>query len=159
MDRGLRTKAKVAAVNRAHRVAMEVWQTMHDIFAPLVGEKIDKADGTFLAKIAKLLPELPHDHSITVIRVTSDYTLAWSITCNESIGDASGTVYYGISTYIGNMSGGVLIDLNNHGKKPVYRTNYTVKELLQKRDDCKAKKNAYEVARSDCWPFDEEYDN
>ena len=154
-----RTTAKVAAVNRAHRVAMDVWQTMHDIFAPLVGEKIDKADGTFLAKIAKLLPKLPHDHSITIIRDSSEYSLAWSITCNEPICGDCGHLYYGITTYIGGMSGGRLTNFDHHEDKPKYRTDYTVKELLELRDDCKKKKNAYEAARSACWPFDEEYDN
>lgn len=159
MLRERRTTAKVKAVNRAHKTSMEIWQTMHEIFSPLVGEKIDKADGTFLAKIAKLLPKLPHDHSVTVIRAGGPYSLAWSITCNEPIGDSHGHLYYGITTYIGHLNDGILTGIKGYDMKLKLRTDYTVKELLDKRDACKVAKSAYEAARSACWPFDEEYDN
>ncbi len=157
--RSQRTAAKVKAVNRAHRVAMEVWQTMHDIFAPLVGEKLDKADGAFLVKIAKLLPKLPHDHGIRVLRTGAPYSLAWEITCNEPVGDGETSLYFGISTYVGNMRDGVLTDLGHHDEKPMYRTDHTVEELLKLRADCSKAKIAYGVARTSMWPFDEEYDN
>ena len=54
-ERPARLAARVKAVNAAHACANELHRTLIDIFRPLVGVKLFKVDGSFLAKYLPLL--------------------------------------------------------------------------------------------------------
>ena len=152
-----RMAAKVAAVNKAHQAALEIYHLMRPIFEPFIGEKIDKQDGTFLAKIAKLLPPLSYEHDLRVIRNSSNYSLSWTIYTSEECGDTGNHVSYEVTVYVGGMSGGRLVDLKYDA--PVdRRRDFTVEWLREARAQCRRKKEAYEAAQRALWPFDEDYD-
>lgn len=148
--------AKVKAVNRCHQVSMEIYDLLMPIFQPLVGEKLTKVDGTFLAKFKKLVPELPNEHDISVMGGPDDYSLRWSIKCNEQIEGTHGCLYYDITTYIGKMSGGVLTAIED---RPERKTDFTYEWLRDGRKACEEKKDAYEKARTALWPFGEDRDS
>ena len=150
MNKNERTEAHVRAVNMANAAAIELYPKLAELFRPLVGTKIEKVDGTLLAKIAMTLPEFPCTPALHVYKHTSNYSLAWSVkTCVSIPGYC---VYYEATVYVGNMRNGVLTELS----KPFSaRTDYTADEVIQKRDVYEKAKQAADDARSDLFPFGE----
>lgn len=146
------TIAKVKAVNKAHGYANKLCADLQATFAPLVGQKIEKADGGLLAKVAKLLPEFPHSPSLHVYRYISNYSLAWSVKTCEHIADTCGCLYYDVTVYVGDMRDGVLVKLSD---PCVFRTDYTVAEVDAKREAYRAAKSAAGAAQSALYPFGE----
>jgi hypothetical protein len=138
-------KAKVAAVNRCHAEAMKLFPQMVAIFAPLVGQKLDKVDGGLLEKIKKLLPEFPNTHKLQIFRGSSSYSLYWTVKTCEMIGSTHTCCYHEIGVYIGNMNNGVLTSLHDSFSA---RSDYTVDEVAALRVDYKAKKKAADEAHS-----------
>lgn len=145
-------KAKVAAVNRANGVALSLQPVLRAIFEPLVGEKILKADGTFLAKVAALMPELPSQHDLMVYRLAGNYSLAWSVKTNEH--DSPQTVLYHEATlYVGNLEGQILKSMADHRFDG--RVDYTVEEIEAKREAYSKAKRISDEAREALYPFGE----
>ena len=153
--------AKVKAVNRVHKAAMEWHPKLTEIWKPLVGEKITKVDGyNFLAKYAKLMPELPNSmgaDGIQLYRLTSEYSLGWCVKACEQCLGTEHCLYYEITIYIGEMSGGRLTELTKN--PPDYRADYTEEWLIARRAEFKSAAKALDNARSNLWPFGEEYDS
>jgi len=142
--------AKVAAVNSAHKFANKLWYELTEFFRSYVGQKVLKQDGSLLAKIK--LPELPNTVPVSVYKHTSDYSLAWTVkTCQQS--GKHHCVYYETTVYIGDLSKGVLTKLSeSYQDPPAYRWNYTIEEVLANQQAAKDAKEAYDEARSKCFP-------
>jgi len=149
----LELPAKVEAVNEANRSAMELQRQLLAFFSPLVGQKVQKHDGSLLAKVDKALkeylskqPSLPVFH---VYRSNSVYTLRWTVKSSKSYG--AGCSYAEATAYVGDLVGDVLVSL---GEPVVLRDDYTVEGVRAACQKVRELKSAYEKARDDCYPFD-----
>lgn len=151
-------EAKVAAVNNANRYALELYPQLRAIFEPFIGQKIEKADGGLLMKIAKLLPEFPCKPGLHVYKMSSDYSLVWVVkTCeSQAINGKHDNYhvahYHETSVYVGNMRHGVLTDFC---KAPELRTDYTAAEVEAAREAYRKAKQAADDARSALFNFGE----
>lgn len=152
MSDNLRIEARVKARNRANEEANRLQALLIPFFAPYVGQKILKADGTLLQKIKDKMPALedaqvPGRH---IYRQTSDYTLGWTVKTNEM--DSEHTCTYAETTaYIGDLRNGVLEAI---AKGHTHRTDWTVAEVQAVREQIRAAENALSEARSKLGPFD-----
>lgn len=142
--------AKIAAVNNCHAYAAKLYAILAPIFATLVGQQIDKKDGTFLEKVRSRLPEFADGHSLRVYRSPSGYSLAFCVNCNQEIQGEGCYIYYETTVYIGEMANGRLVNLIDPDQK---RCDYTTEEIQQKREALDAARKAYETAKSDLFPF------
>ena len=146
-------KAKVKAVNKAHTEAKRLYGILQPIFASLVGEKIEKVDGSLTQKVLKLVPDLGADgRNVRVWRTRSNYSLAWSISVSENYNETT-CLYYETTVYIGNMRDGVLTDVNYDA--PESRTDYTVDEVVAKRAAVKVAEKVLSDAQGVLFPFTE----
>ena len=145
-------KARVAAVNRGNDYANKLYRELTNIFRPLVGQKILKADGTLLAKYQPLLPHFPSTPQLHVYRHTSEYSLAWSVKTCESLPPHS-CMYHTATVYIGDLSGDKLEKLSVNPFEG--RTDFTAAEIESKRADYEAAKRIADNARNALWPFGE----
>jgi hypothetical protein len=144
--------AKVAAVNKANAYALELYDKLAPLFTPLAGKQIFKATGEFLAKVQKLLPELPCTVPLSVYRRSSDYMLAWTVKTCESIPPHSCT-YHETTVYVGTVHHYAF--LTEIAAKPDLRTDYTVEEILAKRETFAAARKIADEAKSALHPFGE----
>jgi len=153
--------AKIGAVNRANAEATRLHQIFHDIFAPFVGQKILKADGTLLAKVAALVPEFAFGNTLQVrtlqphvYRDSSNYSLIYTVKACETMPPHS-CAYHDTAMYIGVFAGAMLEKLS-----PVqtYRSDYVVEEIEGKRQAYESAKRVAEELRSALYPFGE-HDN
>lgn len=150
--------AKVAARNKAHAYAREIYPILAEYFRPFVGQKILKADGTLLKKIADGLPVLPDSSHLHQVYQTTGhgYSLSWVIRACESFKDDSrgyqSCDYYDRYCYVGDLRDGVLKAISN---PPEYRTDYTEEEVLSKREAYRAAKKAFDEAQSALGDFGE----
>lgn len=146
---------RVRGVNAANKYAHELFTLLVPIFTPFVGQKIEKADGGLLAKIAKLLPEFPCGVKLHVYKYQSNYSLVWVVkTCEcHDAGNGVGHAYYHeTSVYIANVRNGVLESMY---PKFEARTDYTVAEVIKNREAYKAAKQLADNAQSALHPFGE----
>jgi hypothetical protein len=149
------TTAKVKAVNAANAYGIELYKQLVPIFTPLVGEKIFKASGGLLAKYEKHLPEFPNTVPLSVYRNMSDYSLAWVVKTCEMVGEYS-CLYYEALVYIGGLRNGVLEDISGPFEG---RTDWTVEEVLVKRENLKNAEAIVSAIRSFLHPFGDRYDS
>jgi len=144
---------KVKAVNQAHLYAKHLYERMTEIFKPLVGQKLEKVDGTFLEKIRKLLPELPNTPSLSVYRGGSNHSLYWNVRTTVWDNATDGQhQQHEVGVYVGNMHNGVLESMM---EREDYRTDYTADEIEVKRETYKEAKKIADAAMSALHPFGE----
>lgn len=142
--------AKVAAVNRANKYATQLFGELTEGFAPLVGQKILKADGTLLAKYVPLWP-LVTDDQILVYRLDSEYSLGWVVKSHEDI--LGSCVYHSTTIYVGDMSGQTL---KNMAVNPFEgRFDFTVEEIIEKRAAYASAKKVADSFQTALYPFGE----
>jgi hypothetical protein len=143
--------AKVTAINTANTYANQLYKPLANIFTLFIGDNILKADNTLLKKIETLLPEFPNTPRLHVYKHSSIYSLVWTVTSSCNYSDCS-CVYHEADVYIGHLKKGILISL--YDEDPV-RADYTVEEVLAKREIAKKAREAYNKAKSDLGPFSE----
>lgn len=151
MANNVRLAARVAAINRANRVAMELYPLLVAVFAPLVGTQVKKQDGDLTARVKKLLPTFPDGPNIMVYRLSSDYSLGFVVKTNEPDGPFS-CLYHETVVYVGNCRNGVL---QNITAAPEHRCDYTAEEVLEKRAAYEAAQKIASALKSALYPFDE----
>jgi len=143
--------AQVSAVNLANDCANKVYEELTKFFAPYVGKKILKADGTFVAGIK--IPDLPNTGNITVCRrVTNLSFLAWRV--SYSVPNIS--ICHEVDVCIGTHGSREFILFLDSISPPFgdgHRTNYTVAEVLEKRKRYRDAENALSKALSELRPF------
>ncbi len=152
-----RLTARVNAVNRANDYANKLWPQLAEVFRPLVGKKIYKADGTLLEKYVKLLPEFEQGNSLHVYRnAYGEYSLSWVVKTCETVqvveGDYSHAYYHETSLYVGSVRDGVLIEI---GEQPKFRTDYSAADIEAKRAAYKAAKDLADFTMGQLHPFGE----
>ncbi len=143
--------AKVAAVNRANAESARLHAALTPIFAPLVGCKILKADGTLLESVKKLLPEMPNTHALSTYReqrASSGYSLLWQVKAAEGYQresergtDRNTATYHETAVYIGELDGNVLTRLLPYDAS-LRRTDWTPEEVAQLRREAEEAKKA-----------------
>ena len=158
--------AKVAAVNLANSEAVKLHKLLSPIFAPLVGCKILKADGTLLESVKKLLPELPNTVSLSVYRVSDSYLLVWAVKASVGYQSARevGTGYHSAIysetfCYVGEIENGNVLKALVSFERTLggIRTDFTEAEVIEKRAVLEKAKRAVSEATGALYPF-EEYD-
>lgn len=150
-----RLTARVKVMNGANKIANEMYVILAKKFAPLVGKKILKADGTLMAKYADLEPPANGDsqgfESVRYYRDSSRYALGWSVyVCCKFAEDERQTAERIIR--VGELAGDVL---KNICEPPAHPTNYTVEDVLAKRERFRIAEKEYNEAKSALFPFDE----
>lgn len=157
-----RLKARVVAMNRCHKAMNELYPLLAVIFAPLVGQKILKADGSLLAKYAAhvkpIMDKFNTGNELSVWHASDNrYSLLWNVKVCENMPDDGTCVYEESSLYVGSTNNGMCDSQSLKELHPadVHRTDYTVKEILELRADYETKKEATEDARSALHPFGE----
>jgi len=153
--RQLRLEAKVKAVNNCHTYAMELYDKLVPVFTPLVGQKILKADGSLLAKVEKLLPQLESHPVVHIWRNPSNYTLNWTVKTCELFGhkDIASCTYYETSVYVGGLvHGDTLKDIT---AKQDLRNDYVAEVIQWHREVFKEAQKKADEAKSALWPFGE----
>lgn len=146
----------VEAINAVNRYANELTPILHDFFRPHVGEKILKADGTFLARIQKVLPKFPTivlpNIEFSTYRQSSAYTLGWSVkACRLRVTEFS-CLYRETTVYVGDLKGDTLECLNLKGLEAVRRTDYTVADIQASIDAYRVAQKAADALR-DAIPY------
>lgn len=152
-----RLQGRVKAVNRANDYANKLYVALRAIFEPLVGQQVTKKDGTLLAKIQKLMPELPSTHNLHVYRYSSEYSLVWVVKTSEpddgSDGSGPHTVtYHETSVYVADLKSGVVGRIYD---PPNFRTDYKLEDVLALRAKYEQAKKLADDARSALHPFGE----
>lgn len=146
--------AKVAAVNAANEAANELRPVLLATFAPFMGQKILKTDGTLLEKVRKIVPELPGTVALSVYRHSTSYSLVYYVKTCHGYGEHS-CVYHEAAVYVGELDGATLKPLPPVNPQPNFRTDYTEAEIFDLRQKCKAAKEAARAAESALFPFGE----
>lgn len=146
-------EAKVAAVNSAHEYANRLFIELTEYFKGFVGKKIFNVGGCLTSKVLSDMPEL----LTSSYHNKNNYFLSFHIKTTENYKvngcDGSMAEYYTASIYIGDVSNGVLVNINPI--KPEYKTDFTVEALAAKRAEYKRLKDMAENALSELHPFGE----
>lgn len=142
--------AKVAAVNNAHSYAKELYNTLSPIFRHYIGEKVIKNDGTLLAKIQKLIPDLPLTTNLSVWQRVSYYNIVWVIVSaetyqNQNQNNNEIALRYETIAVIGSLQDGILMDICD---SPQLRDDYTVAEIEDKLEARRIAETAHRQAES-----------
>jgi hypothetical protein len=144
--------AQIRAVNNAHNYANQLFPILREVFAPLVGTKILKATGELTEKVKKNIPVLPNSVPLLVYRHTSEYSLVYYVKTCEHIPEFS-CVYHEVPVFIGDLRDGILVKLNDNFQN--YRSDFTEKEILEKRENFREAEKKFNEARSALYPFGE----
>ncbi len=151
--------ARVANANAANARANQLYPQLVEVFSPYVGAKILKIDGSLLQKIQKQISELGMDdpgRNINVYHDRQRYGLSFVVKIHNDYESGSGdyqlACYHESSVYVGNLDGGVLTEIREHTP---YRTDYTVADILAKREAFRKAQTAADNARSALYPFGE----
>ena len=145
--------AKVAAVNMANEYANELRPILLAAFAPYVGQKITKNDGTLLEKVKKTLPEMPSHAGLSVFRRNDSYCLVYTVKTCIGYGEHS-CVYHEASLYLYRFNGATLTPWDGCQWENL-RTNYNEAEVLELRAKNDEAKRAARAAESALYPFGE----
>lgn len=130
--------AKVAAVNRASAEANRLAPLIVQALAPYVGQKVLKADGTFLQKVKEALPFRPTfattgNRLNVYLDLGRRYSVRLEVQASENHKCIRGDTGYQtgkVSLYLFELSNGVLGKAYNFGP---LRTDYTESEVSTTR--------------------------
>jgi hypothetical protein len=149
-----RLAARVRAVNKANAYARDtLYPALVEIFRPLCGTAILKADGSLRASVARSLPDFPNRSEIMVYRDSSDYSLRWTVKTCEMIRDEQACLYHETTVYLGSLDGNTLKpDLYG---PPDLRSDYTPEEVIDSREKYLDAKRVADAARDALYPFGE----
>jgi hypothetical protein len=151
--------AKVAAVNLAHQVAKDLYPAFVAALTPFLGQKVQKADGTLLAKVEKVLPKLPNGPGLIAYVKSGKYNLTVGIRANENYGGIA--MYHEVSLYVADVTSGGLGGTEQPGvltrfyDAPDHRSDYTTAEIADLRRKYEAAKKIADAAKSAISDFGE----
>lgn len=140
--------AQIEATNIGHKRANELYKELVEIFRPLVGQKIQKADGNLLAKVEKLMPKIGYTHKLHVYKNVSRWSLSYVV--KSCVAYSESCVYDETTVYIGTVDGDTLIRISDYEEK---RCDYTLEEIQQKRKEYNIVKAQLEKIGSELFPF------
>lgn len=142
-------QVQIDAVNQAHQYAPELYAKLAKVFTDLVGKKILKADGQFIASVREMLPDLPNQFDLSVYRRVDDYSLRWTIkTCQNT---EKFTHYYEYTVYVGKLSKGVLTAIEPFVAP---KCDYREEDIVAARKRVQDAEKAISEAKMALYPFD-----
>lgn len=158
-------KARVACRNRGNRLLVDYVQKYREALTPFIGQKIYKADGTLLDKVAKELPKIPYSNP----SIDADGKPRMGIHSYLHHGAYSFTLHVIVSipvyfhgnqtsvslegtAWIANTSGDTLEGFPDFNPEQ-YRTNITPKEILAARAEEQAAQQALRAANAKLLDF------
>lgn len=144
-------QAKVRAVNRANKEAIDLYNILVPIIAPFVGEKVELKGGGLTAKVKTLLPDFPCTPQLHIHRHISNYSLAWTVKTGELVG-TYGWIFHEVTVYVGDLKDGVLTKIIIPSNR---RTDYTEEEVKKNREKLNNVEKAMRAAQSALYPFGE----
>lgn len=142
-------KYLVKAVNRANEWANELNETLHKLLVPFVGTKVLRVDGTFTANVKAILPSIPYDNTKSTYWGNTKYSVYLHVKVCESVPPGT-CVYHDTAIHLGELREGVLISLSSPTTR---RTDWTVEEVLGKRDAYQKARQALDDCESALYPF------
>lgn len=148
-SRADKLRAAVAAVNKANAAAHKLYAQLSERFAPLVGQKILKADGSLMAKFEPLVADLPNSTALSTYRYRSNYSLVYVVKVCEPL-PPHGCTYHESSVYVGELDGQTLKSI---APPFVGRYDFTEEEITEKRAALTAAEEAVSAAQSALIPF------
>jgi len=147
-----RVEAKIRAYNRAAKRALELHDSLSDVFKQFVGQKVLKGDGSFLAKVAGFIPFMEKTPELMIYRYQSNYSMCWVVKACEQVQGQCGCEYMEVPVYVGEGEGNVLKSLI---ARPDLRHDYTFAEYEKKHEAFKAAQKKLDEAKSALHPFGE----
>ena len=150
----LSLEARVASVDRANQYANQVYDILTKIFAPFVGQKIRKKDGTLLEKVKDAFGDFEF--------VTGNYLSARMLDNKHSLGyliqagtmaDDGKMYWHECPVYIGHTNEAILTDIDPTFVK--YKTDYNYRNIQKLRETFWEKEKEYLKARENLYPFGE----
>lgn len=136
-------EARVRGVNAANAFAKELYPRLASVFAPFIGSKIEKVDGSLMQKVAKGVESLAlpngQDGKISVCRSRSNYSIVYIVKSYEF---ANLTFHSGLSSAIllpSNMDRGVAFNANGE-----YFKTISTKQKIAVAERC-SKPHCYEL--------------
>lgn len=145
--------ATVEATNLANRFAIQIRPTLIEFYAQYLNKKVVKADGSLIKKI--------YDHKFShmgfnLYRIHSQYSIDYEVKVDVHY-SSSCVVYRSTTVHVGTLDRdtGVLVKIADLIDVPKLRTNYTVEEVLQKREVLRKAQNVLDEAKSALFPFGE----
>lgn len=149
--------AKVKAVNLANQRGIELYKKLVEIFRPLIGKQVLKANDTLMKKYTDLLPKWPYlalETNVTIYRYSSAYSLVWVVkACISDNPTGPGIAHYAeASVYIGSIRDGVLVEISSPFEA---RTDYNAADVEAAREKYRIAKKASDDAFSALHPFGE----
>lgn len=131
--------AKVSARNLVNAEIVRRAPAMFTALAPLVGQKILKADGTFFKKFESVLPVLPGTVELHAYYTAGHYSLrACFRACVRS--DDGCTAYAEADVYLADLTAGVVNHLYAFNPEN-YRTDFGFNEVRALQTELKAAKS------------------
>ena len=121
--------AKVIAVNKANAKANDLYDTLTNIFSPLVGKRVVKFDGTLIRSVEKLIPKPLDGDGIYVSNNSGGVRLEWRVQASEQIEGKGYAVYHRAKVLVGWLRHDTLDSISLPNK---LRTDYTVEEVQDK---------------------------
>ena len=152
-------QCKIDAENRVNTLINEHAPALIASAATLVGKPIFKADGTLRADATKVLQLPKLNHPDMIYRHSSSYNLAFTFkTCctipNKVDNRSDHCAYAETTVYVGDVTNGIMVKLEEVGAPR--KTDYTLAEVRAKQAEARRLKDAYDKARSACFPFGED---
>lgn len=142
--------AKVAGQNKVNTAANEYEKQLIEAFRPFVGTKILTHNG-LAARVKPHIPKAPNS-VLRSWRAAGSYSLYYEMDVSESVGEY-GCCYCKATAYVGELDGYNLKSVNEPQKPR--RTDYTVEEILAKRQVLRDARDAMSKAQSELATFGE----
>ncbi len=130
---------KVSARNLVNVEILRRAPAMFEALRPLVGQKILKADGTFLKKFESVLPALPGAVGLHAYYTAGHYSLRACFRACVTTSEG-GTAYAEADVYLADLTAGVINHLYTFNPEN-YRTDFGFNEVRALQTELKAAKS------------------
>lgn len=143
-------ETQVIAVNLCHKAAVATFETLKQALRPYIGKQIVKKDGSLLTKIRNAMPPLTSDLCVSIYHRPSAYGLSWRV--RVCVTDSSSTEYAEAYITPGRINeDGVLVSITKD--VPPLRYDYTVEEVLKRRQEIIAAEQTLRECQTALGPF------
>lgn len=147
--------AKIKATNRANAHANNIEILLRQAFSAFVGKKVNKSDGSLTVAAKKALPDIEGDKLQVWFSFSAGQRLVWRVKTSEPVAGYEFVVYAEANAYIGKLDAyGVLTEVSSEPSRQ--RADYDLSTVLGLQAAARSAKQAYEDARSACYPFPED---
>ncbi len=148
--------ARVKAVNNVNAAACSIFPLIAAALMPFIGKKVLKVDGSLVEKVKnQIAPLLPSTPSLSSFRNHLNNSLSWTIKTSETIDGIA--MYAEAAIYVGEVEDGILKSIYTDSPFATgnVKTDYTVEDIMAKREACRLAKEAAREAEAALGPFGE----